>query len=371
MKKLLLFTILTLSLGLNAQVILTENASSLTVGNIGTDLTGATAGQGGWKTSIPLATTGTNSTFQIENFDLSAVYGNAIKITGFNGNAGTTAATQNTRFMFKSIIPQWTGRTAGNDILEVEYEFFTGAGSTSRNSFAVYIYSDEATPRVIAGFLFSKNATINLPSTTTPAQYVNVVRGVALFDNAGTVGLFNFGLGTTTPFQVVSANDTWLKIGLSFNKTTGEIRWKVPSLNINGFVNGAATGLNPGEIDLIGITGGTTAIPNTVSAIGFYDNIVLRASATDTLLGTEQVSMDSSKFSISPNPANDFVNISNSENIKVSSVKITDLNGRVVKQSSFDSVSDIKMNVSDLSSGIYMMNINSNEGSVTKKIIKN
>jgi Secretion system C-terminal sorting domain len=78
-----------------------------------------------------------------------------------------------------------------------------------------------------------------------------------------------------------------------------------------------------------------------------------------------------SKFSISPNPTNDFVNISNSENIKVPSIKITDLNGRVVKQSNFDSVSDIKMNVSDLSSGIYMMNINSNEGSVTKKIIKN
>jgi Secretion system C-terminal sorting domain len=371
MKKLLLFTILTISLGLNGQSLLTENCTTLTVGNVGSDLTGVTAGQGGWKTLIPLATTGSNSTFQIENFDLSAVYGNAIKITGFNGNAGTTAATSNTRYMSKSIIPQWTSRTAGNDILEVEYDFNTGSNSTSRNSFAIYIFSDEATPRAIAGFLFSKNATINLPSTTTPAQYVNVVRGIALYDNAGAVNTFNFGLGTTTPFQVVSANDTWLKIGFSFNKTTGEIKWKVPSLNINGFVNGAATGLNPGEIDLIGITGGTTAIPNTVAAVGFFDNIVLRASATDTLLGTEQVTLDLSKFSISPNPANDFVAISNSENIKVSSVKITDLNGRVVKQSTFDSVSDISINVSDLSSGIYMMNINSNEGSVTKKIIKN
>ena len=79
----------------------------------------------------------------------------------------------------------------------------------------------------------------------------------------------------------------------------------------------------------------------------------------------------SSKFSVTPNPANDFVNVSNTENIKVSNIKITDLNGRVVKQNNFDNVSSINLNVSDLSSGVYMMNINTNEGMMVKKIIKN
>jgi Secretion system C-terminal sorting domain len=129
-----------------------------------------------------------------------------------------------------------------------------------------------------------------------------------------------------------------------------------------------------------------SATPTTTIDLSAYSGQTIRLAWINTsndqnLLSIDDIKVEKSvlstnsfldsKFSIIPNPANDFVNISNSENIKVSSVKITDLNGRVVKQSSFDSVSDFKINVSDLSSGIYMMNINSNEGSVTKKIIKN
>ncbi|WP_407934909.1 T9SS type A sorting domain-containing protein, partial [Flavobacterium lindanitolerans] len=33
--------------------------------------------------------------------------------------------------------------------------------------------------------------------------------------------------------------------------------------------------------------------------------------------------------------------------------------------------SSAQVNISDLSAGVYMMNINSDQGSVTKKIIKN
>ena len=78
-----------------------------------------------------------------------------------------------------------------------------------------------------------------------------------------------------------------------------------------------------------------------------------------------------SKFSVTPNPANDFISVSNSDNILVSGISIKDLNGRVVKQNSYANVSDIQVNVSDLASGVYMMNITSDKGSVTKKIVKN
>jgi hypothetical protein len=78
----------------------------------------------------------------------------------------------------------------------------------------------------------------------------------------------------------------------------------------------------------------------------------------------------SNKFSIYPNPTSGLVSLSNSESINVKSVSITDLNGRIVKQNNFDSVSDIQMNISDLSSGVYMMNINSDKGTAVKKLIK-
>ncbi len=74
-----------------------------------------------------------------------------------------------------------------------------------------------------------------------------------------------------------------------------------------------------------------------------------------------------SSFSVYPNPAKDVLNISNSINAEINSVIVTDINGRTVKQAN-SNVSQI--NVSDLNAGVYFVNINSNEGSTTKKIVK-
>jgi hypothetical protein len=77
-----------------------------------------------------------------------------------------------------------------------------------------------------------------------------------------------------------------------------------------------------------------------------------------------------SKFSIFPNPSNGIVSILNSENIQVNGVSITDLNGRIVKQIKYDNVSDIQVTITDLQTGVYMLTINSDKGSITKKVIK-
>lgn len=78
-----------------------------------------------------------------------------------------------------------------------------------------------------------------------------------------------------------------------------------------------------------------------------------------------------SKFSVSPNPASNVVNINNAENILISNVAVVDFNGRTVKSQSFDGVDDAQINISDLASGVYMINITSDKGISTKKIIKN
>ena len=95
----------------------------------------------------------------------------------------------------------------------------------------------------------------------------------------------------------------------------------------------------------------------------FVDNLVI----TQTLSANEYVA---DKFSTYPNPVKNIISISNSENINVKSISISDLNGRVVKTEIFSNVSDININVSELSSGMYLLNINSGQGIVTKKIVK-
>lgn len=74
----------------------------------------------------------------------------------------------------------------------------------------------------------------------------------------------------------------------------------------------------------------------------------------------------SSSFSVYPNPAKDVLNISNSIGAEINTITVSDINGRTVKQ--FGSVSQI--NISDLNAGVYFVNISSNEGSLTKKVVK-
>lgn len=78
-----------------------------------------------------------------------------------------------------------------------------------------------------------------------------------------------------------------------------------------------------------------------------------------------------SQFSVSPNPANNIININSSNNALISGAEIVDINGRTVKTAKYNGVSDAQINISELSSGVYMMNLTSDQGKTTKKIIKN
>ena len=75
-----------------------------------------------------------------------------------------------------------------------------------------------------------------------------------------------------------------------------------------------------------------------------------------------------SQFSVLPNPVKDQIRISKGSDFEISNVKISDLNGRVVKTIS-GNVEVISLE--DLTEGVYMMTIQSPSGIATKKIVKN
>jgi len=122
-------------------------------------------------------------------------------------------------------------------------------------------------------------------------------------------------------------------------------------------------------------------VPATgVYYIGFNYTAPAHAQTNYGLLVIDDVTVDVSaglndaliaKLAVSPNPTNGVVNISNSENILINGVTVTDLNGRTVKSSKFDGTSNAQVNISDLASGMYMMTISSDNGTAVKKIIKN
>lgn len=95
------------------------------------------------------------------------------------------------------------------------------------------------------------------------------------------------------------------------------------------------------------------------------DNVAITATAT-----ASTADFLASKLSVFPNPANDVVTITNNANLLINAVQVNDINGRTVKAVKLDAVSEAQVNVSELNAGVYFMNITTNEGVSTKKIVK-
>ena len=151
------------------------------------------------------------------------------------------------------------------------------------------------------------------------------------------------------------------------------------------WVNGlpSATGATQLGADIT-VSGATYTLQTrtfTATAPGIYyfifNNVTPIVTAAtslrlDTFNLTSVLSNDeflSSEFSVYPNPVNNVINFSNNVNALVSSVKITDLNGRVVKTLNVNGTEG-QISVSDLASGMYMLNITSDKGTAVKKIDK-
>ena len=79
----------------------------------------------------------------------------------------------------------------------------------------------------------------------------------------------------------------------------------------------------------------------------------------------------SNKFSTYPNPANSIVTLSNTDNLLVTAVSISDINGRTVKNMEVNNLSEVEMNVAELTSGVYFINVTTDSGNAVKKFIKN
>ncbi|MEK8180717.1 T9SS type A sorting domain-containing protein [Flavobacterium buctense] len=351
MKKLLLLSLVLSSSFASAQVLLEDNFNLLTVGDIPTEITGTTPGQGDY---LFFASNGTAPTTTVN----SAV-SNAQIVAEGNGSLGFLLEGPNgdkgSRYMWKAGFPAiWAARTVANDIIEVEVDINPGDGTTlSRNTFGVYIFNPAG--NVLAGF-FVRAATRELfvVAYSTPT--------------GNPVGNYNYALAAAPGIQIPAS--VFSRIGVSYNTVTGQVRIKGPGIAAAGLtVNGSAVGTAPDEIDFISFSGNTTASPNSTEATMVMDNFLVKASATDSLLGVNEAN-EVATFSVFPNPSTNNFTITSSNSSTINGVEMFDINGRIVKSLEFDNLSSADVNIADLSQGVYMLKISSDNGSVTQKVIK-
>ena len=137
-----------------------------------------------------------------------------------------------------------------------------------------------------------------------------------------------------------------------------------PAVTIPG-VRGLA-GWNAKQRDTAGtwtsiVDAGNPATPPSVPLdMPFNVNYTLNLSVGDAALNSLRVY---------PNPTSDNLFITGN-NLDMQNVFVSDLNGRILKSFNFDSVSDAVLDLSELTNGVYIVSIKSDQGTVNKKIVK-
>ncbi len=370
MKKLLLLMLILVGFqNASAQILQTENFDSLPIGAVGIDATGTIPTNNYYTLSTnydldPLAsTTGTNASpenFQI--IDYGEGHGTVLQIEGTNGDKGRRNMWQD------GLANQWAFRDAGNDIIRVEFDLFTGpTGGDSNNTKGMYIYDSNTTAsalKILGGFVFNTKTL--------------VLTGIGYYTSAtAPIGNYGFFLGTPNGTNLVLQPNVWVRLYVTFDKSSGQIVWKGPGFL--GQVTGAAVNVDPDKIAFISRSGSAAAVvtpptPAIVNAAattaGLFDNIIVTATNL-SLLGVEEIANNQIDYSVYPNPANSTISVSNQESNPINTITIFDINGRIVKSQTFDSIATIEMNVSELSKGMYLMKITSENGTSIQKIIKN
>ena len=171
---------------------------------------------------------------------------------------------------------------------------------------------------------------------STAATHVNPTGG-----SAG-LGSFTTMLAEINPnLNLTDYPETWTQISSTISGLTGPtpvkfaFRYFVP----NGGPNGANS-------DIIGID--TFLVDRPLSTDSFFKN----------------------NFVMFPNPANGVLNL-NSQAAGMTSVSITDINGRVVKTIDAGNVSETQINIADLTTGMYFVKVATADGVGTAKLMKN
>ncbi|MGI9652503.1 T9SS type A sorting domain-containing protein [Chryseobacterium sp. RLHN22] len=320
------------------QVLVNENFNTLTAGNLGTDTTGATAGQNSW-----LTLNGTNANYQIATID--AAHGQSLNITSGNGYVATSNPNNRIAARLTTVTA-----TASNNIIQATADIYTGSSTgAGEYRFAVVgTIGSATTSTTIGGFTFNV-ATRKL-------------NGLGTFYNATSVPTLYLAFADATA-PVLPVN-SWVTVSFTYNKTTGAMSWSWPG-------GGGSISTDPDQIT--GMVAkdiylqNLTATGNTVSNTVGFDNILAQFGSSSTLSISDVNTVQANKrnaISIYPNPTTDVLNIK--ADSKINAVSIVDLTGRKVNVK----LEGDKVDVRGLSAGTYLINIETKDGISTEKFIK-
>lgn len=338
-RKLLSVAILAMGLSANAQVLKQQDFETLNVGNISTDVTGTTAGQGGiyvYAAEGNPSTLGNVNHYKIAN---DATKGKIIEVSM------PTVTTGN--YIYEML--NWNSRTQGNNIITFTQWLYTGSSASADPQTRFAFFGETG---IIGGYNYNHNT--------------RAIRGYIYGDlnNIGTPSNFTLFLLTGSQDKILPEN-TWVELRYGYDTITGDHSWYIVDQNINGGYTYMSTAGNPAEYNIIPIKGqnmptGTTTLK--------YDSYKIQA-VNNNNLSTDKQELTIGEIKVYPNPANDVINVSSTQGV-IQHYAIVDLTGKTVKFGEVSSLENLSVNIQDLASGAYIMNIKTDKAIKNLKFVK-
>ena len=178
----------------------------------------------------------------------------------------------------------------------------------------------------------------------------------------------NIGKIVTIPLTTVNGgNQVILQPGTYWLVAAGNIDGPMnSSLNVNRWQWYGSTSVSPFPAKLydpLNIAGAGATDWKNISEIGAPINTFAWAMTSESILSTTEFNKNT--ISIYPNPVKDVLNIQSKEEVK--SITLYDLSGKNIKAT----YNYQEVDMSALPSGVYLLKINTVQGSVTKRVVKN
>jgi len=200
-------------------------------------------------------------------------------------------------------------------------------------------------------------ATIGNFNTTTSSTYLNLDFDMAYAQYATENDKLEVVVSTDCGLTWTSK---WTKSGTAMSTTAATTTSFIPS---------AASQWRHESVDLSSVKNNTNVIVGyrMTSAYGNYawvDNINFKAGASPAAIGN----VDNASVDVYPNPTSSDLNVRGVNGDAIFS--FIDVLGRTIKTVSLENInSEIKLNVSDLSKGTYILKINNEGKSIVKSIV--
>jgi hypothetical protein len=131
---------------------------------------------------------------------------------------------------------------------------------------------------------------------------------------------------------------------------------------------------DPNYIDLSIIVPGTTTggdVLDIVTSNGICAALDVTGAPIEVTGSLSVAENELNGIKIYPNPVADYLNITNSNRLNIRSVDFYDVSGRIVKSIKMNnSATNSRLDISEFNSGVYFMILNSDDGQLTKQLLK-